>query len=163
MKKLLLSLKSQITGWLTSNNYSNWKTVFFTLSIILCLCITLSFEYDPIIFWCAFITSVAISWSISCWGTASVQIESFRVSLGWGFINYSLFIKLASLYVVKKEWGTEYVLGLFVAFIASLLLVGFCSYISYLLIKLKKITVFFILVRVNLIGAFFIYYYVLLL
>ena len=137
MKKTLLSLKSQTTKWLASKNYSSWKTLFLVLSVILSLCVTLSSEYDSTIFWFAFIISVAISWSISCWGTASVQIESFRVSLGWGFINYSLFLGIASLFVSKQEWGTEYIIGLFFAFIVSLLLVRFCSYISYLL-KLNK-------------------------
>lgn len=141
MKKLL-SLKSKITGWFASNrfikwlafkNYSNWKTLFLILSVVLSLCVTLSSEYDRVIFWSALISSVFIFWSISCWGTASVKIDSFRVSLGWGFINYSLFLKIFSLFVSKNEWGVEYILGIFPAFIVSLLLVCFCSYISYLL------------------------------
>ena len=62
--KTLLLWRSKITKWLTLKNYDNWKTVFFSLSVLFSLFVTLKFEYDALIFWTAIITSVAISWSL---------------------------------------------------------------------------------------------------
>lgn len=132
MEKLLL-WRSKITKWFSSRDYSNWKSLFLILSVLLTVFVTLFVEYDSIVFWFAIVTSSVISWSISCIGTATVKIESGRVSLAWGFINYSLFVAITPLFNFKQEWGTSYVIGLFFAFVCSILLTCFCSYISYLL------------------------------
>ena len=130
----LLLWRSKITKWLTLKDYDIWKTIFLVFSMVLTYFVALCFERDTFIFWTAAITSVAIVWSLyeCCWGTATVQIDSLRVCVAWGFINYSLFVIISSLLVSKKEWGTEY-FGMFFAFIASFILVITCSYISYLL------------------------------
>jgi hypothetical protein len=133
--KTLLLWRDKITRWFTSKDYNNWKTIFFSLSVLFGLFVTLKFEYDTLIFWTAIITSITIAWSLfELFGVATVRINSARVSLAWGFINYSLFVTIASLLLSKKEWGgNSYILGIGLAFIASFILVRICSYISYLL------------------------------
>lgn len=133
MENLLL-WGGQITKWFTSKDYNNWKTVFLGLSVLFGLFVTLKFEYDTLIFWTAVITSVAITLSLfELFGIATVLINSVRVSLAWGFINYSLFVTISSLLLSKEEWGISYILGIGLAFIASFILVRICSYISYIL------------------------------
>jgi len=131
--KRLLFFKNPATSWL-----EYWKTLFLVLSIILSLFVHLSFDFDLFIFVFAILTSIFIGWSVSDFGTATVQIPSTRVAIGWGFINYALFVTISSLFIENKEWGITRVSGFAIAFILSLLLTRFCSYISYLL-KLSDI------------------------
>lgn len=133
MEKLLL-WGSKITQWFTSKDYSHWKTLFLVFSVLFVICATLFFEYDSTIFLFALVTSVGISVSLLEFvGLSTVRMESKRVALAWGCINYSIFITITSLFALKEEWGISHVIGLFLAFVCSVLLVVFCSYISYLL------------------------------
>ena len=132
MEKLLL-WRDKITKWFTSQDYDNWKTVFFALSILVSIFVTFKFGYNPLIFWVALVISVVISWSLSFWGTARIKLESGRVFGAWGFINYSLFVTIASSLFTKEYYGNEYLRGFSLAFATSILLVVFCSYVSYLL------------------------------
>lgn len=141
MEKLLL-LRSKITRWFTSENHSLWRTVFFIITVLLAGFVSFYFSYDPLIFWTAVITSVVIA--LSLFGPCSFaqnDLESFRVSLAWGCVNYSLFVTISSLLLQKTEWGNSHFLGFLVAFIISAILIVICSYLSYLL-KLEDISVF---------------------
>lgn len=93
--------------------------------------VALCFGYNSLIFWTAvgiFVyTFTSLSW------TATVQIESSRVCLGWAFINASAFYTTASLLVNENEAGKSYVLPFLAGFTVITLLYRFSSYISYLL------------------------------
>lgn len=132
MEKLLL-LRSKITRWFTSENYNNWKTLFLVFSVLLTAIVTLYFERNSTIFWFTLITSIIICWSISPLGSSSIEIDSGRVCLAWGLLNYSLFTAVASSLISEQEWGTSIVLGFFVACVLSFILVRLCPYISYLI------------------------------
>ena len=142
MEKLLL-LRSKITRWFTSENHSLWRTVFFIITVLSAGFVSFYFGYDPLIFWTAVITSVVIALSLfePC-DFAQNSLESLRVSLAWGCINYSLFVTISSLLLQKTEWGTSHFLGFLVAFIISAILIVICSYLSYLF-KLEDISIFY--------------------
>lgn len=107
------------------------NTVFLMISMIFAWFAGHFFDYDSFIFF--FTAGIFVYTFISLYWIATVQIDSFRVCLGWSFINASVFYATASLLIKENEVGKSYVLSLFIGFFIIALLYRFSSYISYLL------------------------------